>query len=138
MSNLNEFVTAMKKASLESMDAAKPVQIVFGTVESIEPLKIRINQKLILGKAQLMLCRSVTDYTLEMTVDHMTETHTHNHRIYDTYSGGGSSEMNTHSHAYKGKKSFLVHGALQVGEKVILVREQGGQKYLVIDRVVSA
>lgn len=138
MSDMNALLTAMKKASLEATEASNPVQLIFGTVESSNPLKIKINQKLTLGKAQLILCRNVTDYAVEMTVNHNTENNTHTHSIHDTFTGGGSAESNTHSHQYKGKKSFLVHNSLKVGEKVIMIRQQGGQKFLVIDRVVDA
>lgn len=42
-----------------------------------------------------------------------------------------------HSHGYTGKKKFLVHNGLKKGEKVILLRFQNGQKFLVLDRVVN-
>lgn len=41
-----------------------------------------------------------------------------------------------HSHGYTGKKKFLVHNGLRNGEKVILLRFQKGQRFLVLDRVV--
>ena len=41
-----------------------------------------------------------------------------------------------HSHGYTGKKKFLVHNSLRNGEKVILLRFQKGQRFLVLDRVV--
>lgn len=137
MSDMNALLTAMKKASIEAVEASKPVQLIFGVVTSANPLQIQINQKLILGKAQLILCRNVTDYEVQMVVDHQTESHTHTHTIRDTYTGGGSATENTHSHSFKGQKSFLIKNALRIGEKVIMIRQQSGQKYLVIDRVVD-
>lgn len=41
-----------------------------------------------------------------------------------------------HSHSYSGKKRFRVHNGLKQGEKVILIRFKGGQRFLVLDRVV--
>lgn len=35
------------------------------------------------------------------------------------------------------KKQATVHNALQVGDEVVLVKKKGGQKYLVLDRMVS-
>lgn len=35
-----------------------------------------------------------------------------------------------------GTHSVTIENALEVGEKVILLRKKGGQKYLVLDRVV--
>lgn len=34
-------------------------------------------------------------------------------------------------------KTLTVHNALQVGDEVILLKKKGGQKYLVLDRVVN-
>jgi hypothetical protein len=71
-----------------------------------------------------------------MTVDHWTENEeAHTHVIHDTYTGGGTSDSTAHKHAYAGKKTFIVHGELTVGDKVILMREQGGQRFVVLDRV---
>lgn len=35
------------------------------------------------------------------------------------------------------KKKFTVHNALKLGDKVMLVKMQGGQKYIVLDKEVS-
>ena len=41
----------------------------------------------------------------------------------------------THKHSYKGRKKFTVHNALKKGEKVVMIKLQGGQKFVVLDRV---
>ena len=41
-----------------------------------------------------------------------------------------------HSHNIKGKKKITIHNALAKGDEVILLRQQGGQKYIVVDKVV--
>lgn len=35
------------------------------------------------------------------------------------------------------KKKFIVHNGLKMGDKVMLVKMQGGQKYIVLDKEVS-
>lgn len=62
-----------------------------------------MDQKLTLGKSQLVLAREVTDYTTEITAD-------------------GE------------KKNITIHNGLVVGNEVILLRQQDGQKYIVVDR----
>ena len=106
----------------------------FGTVISTSPLKIQVDQKKTLGSAQLILTSNVRDFTVEMTVDHKTEITSHGHPVSDTYTGGGTATPVDHDHAYKGRKTFRVHLGLKQGEKVILVRCDGGQKFLVLDR----
>lgn len=132
---MNDLVKLIKKAALEAVNASKPADMVFGKVISTSPLKIKVDQKLILTSAQLVLTRSVTDYRLSVTLNHTTEEHTHTHIISDTYSGGGSASKEKHYHDIKGKKEVLIHGALEVGEEVILMQLSGGQKYIVIDRI---
>ena len=131
-----ELVKTIKRAALDAVNASKPVVVCFGKVTSTSPLKILVEQKMTLGAAQLILCRNVTEHTMEMTVNHYTENETeHTHTVQDTYTGGGSSSPTKHLHAYRGKKKFTIHNGLVVGDEVILLRQQGGQKYIVVDKI---
>ncbi len=130
MSLLNDsavdFLNLVKQATLSGVENSKPVSVIYGTVVSESPLRIKVDQKLILSMAQLKLSRNVTNYDVEMEVEHMTES---------SSGGSGDSSFASHSHGYDGKKVFRVNNALRLGEIVSLIREQGGQKFLVIDRV---
>jgi len=127
----DDLVKLLKQSAIEAVNAGKPVNIVFGKVISSSPLKIQIDQKMILSQMQLVLSRNVTDYTVNMVVNHETENHTHTHTI----SGGGSASSETHKHEYKGEKAFIVKNALKLNDEVILIQIPGGQKYIVIDRI---
>lgn len=120
MFNHNDILLMIKKAAMDIFISMKPTEICYGTVETVSPLTIRINQQLLLESIDLVLTRNVIDYDLEMTVEHTTEV------------------ADGHSHGYSGRKVFRVNNALIQGEKVILLRNQGGQKYLVLDKVVEA
>lgn len=132
--DLNALVRAVKKAAVEAVWAENPMGVCHGTVTGLSPLEITTDQKLILGEKQLILTNAVRDYTVEMTVDHVTEVISHGHSVTDTYTGGGTAQPVDHSHPYKGRKSFRVHLGLKMGEKVILVRCDGGQQFVVLDR----
>ena len=69
MYNADDFLKMVKKAAVDAVNASKPANMVFGKVVSTSPLKIKIDQKLILGKAQLVLSKRVTDYRLSVTMD---------------------------------------------------------------------
>lgn len=125
----------VKKAAMDAVNAAGPAGLYFGEVISADPLEIRLDQTLLLKGSQLVLSSLVQDITVNATMDHTTGSYTHTHTITDTYSGGGSASSDTHSHSYSGTKSFTLHFGLSAGEKVILLRMQGGQRYLVLDRV---
>ncbi len=128
-------IETIKMAAVEAVKASNPVGIVFGKVTSTEPLKINIEQRLTLDESHLLLTSLVSDFEVDVTLDHETEDHTHTHTIFDTYSGGGSASSETHKHEVKGKKTVTVHLGLKVDESVILLRVQGGQKFIILDRI---
>lgn len=101
-------VEVVKRAAVEAVEAGKPVNILFGTVLSASPLKIQVDQKSIYTSKMLILTRNVTDFEVDMTVNHTTE---------DKGGGSGAAAYEAHKHAYVGKKTFKVHNALKAGER---------------------
>lgn len=126
--NPNELVKLVKQAAVEAVKAGAPMCFCFGTVISAAPLKIQVDQKKTLTDAQLVLTNNVRDFAVEMTTlpdFHETETES---------GGSGDDAFSSHKHKYQGRKKWKVHLALKAGEKVILIRCDGGQKYIVLDR----
>lgn len=119
-------VENIKRAAMEAVKASMPSGVYFGTVISASPLKISVEQKITLTEKQLVLTTLVQDFSVNMTVNHTTENRS---------GGSGDASFASHNHEYKGTKSFLVHLGLKAGEKVMLIREQGGQKFIVLDRI---
>jgi len=130
-------IETIKKCQQEQINQMQLANVAIGVVVGINPLQIDIDQKHTLSEKFFILTRNVTDYQVEMTVEHVTEPHNHTHTIMDTYTGSGQASHETHEHKYEGRKLFYVHQALQVGEKVVLVKAQGGQKYYIMDRLGS-
>jgi hypothetical protein len=131
-----QLVEMMKAAALKSIEGAKAADVLFGEVTGIGPLKIKIDGRFELSGDFLIVPRNLTDYTVDFTVGHFTESEdAHTHAIHDTFSGGGSSSPTPHLHAYKGRKQAVVNNALKMGDKVALLRAAGGQKFYILDRV---
>ena len=105
--NGTDLLNIIKKAAIEAVNASQPSDFCYGKVTSVSPLKISIEQKMTLGVAQLVLTRNVTDFKTKV-----------------------SDELGY-------KKEMTIHNGLQVGEEVVLMKQKGGQKYLVLDRVVK-
>ena len=105
MPNYNGLVNAMKMAGTKAVNADGPVHVCFGRVVNTSPLQVFVDQKITLGEAQLVLTENVTDYEVTITDDE------------------------------NEKKKITIHNSLFKGEEVILLRQQGGQKYIIIDRV---
>jgi len=117
MADFHGFVQSIKRAAVDAVRAEAPAEVCFGTVTGVDPLEITIDQKLTLTEPFLALCRDVTDYTVEMTAAYETET------------------AEGHRHEITGTKQFLVRNGLTLSDEVILMRMQGGQKFVVWDRV---
>lgn len=124
----NNLLEIIKKAANEANEASEPSDFCYGKVTSTSPLKILVEQRMELGKAQLVLTRNVTDFETDVTVNWKTENR-----------AGGSLEAayESHNHDIEGRKKILVYNKLKVGDEVVLLKKKGGQKYLVLDRVVT-
>ena len=137
-------INAFKQIANGVMDSKKPFAFAVGKVMSPEPaLKIMVDQKLILSYKQLILTNAVRDYYVEMqTVGetlgqadgtaHKTQKAARPQAAPEDYGA-----FDEHDHEYKGKKWWKVNLKLQVGESVLLMRTNGGQKYIVLDRVFA-
>ena len=124
-------VKTIKKAATDAVKAEKPVEVCFGKVTSTNPLQILVEQKMTLGKAQLVLSRNVTDFTTTVSISTEFGWETQNKS-----GGSGDSAFSSHNHAISiDNKKITVHNRLVVGDEVILMRQQGGQKYIVWDRI---
>lgn len=110
----------VKRAAIEAVKASNPVSIAYGTVIGVNPLQVRINPYIILNEADgvLIVARSITDYTVDVTLDD-----------WNTETSGN------HSHAITGTKKMTIRNGLKIDDIVILLKMQGGQRYVAIDKV---
>ena len=121
-------VDVLKEISTKSVGEGMPMQVRYGIVKGVNPLKIEVEQKLLLEAEHdhLILTHLVRDYYVDMSVSHVTEKRA---------GGGGDAEFESHDHDYKGRKKMRIHNGLVKGEKVMLLQIQGGQQFIVLDRV---
>lgn len=112
----------------QSMQAGKLSDYILGVVETTEPLAIRIEQKETVTEEFLVLADAVRDYDVDIEVLHTTENR-----------GGGSGDpaFASHNHDYVGRKKIRVYNGLHIGEQVILLRQAGGQEFVVLSRVFN-
>lgn len=113
MPDYNGLLKVIKQAGIEAGAASGPVNVCFGKVLSASPLKVLVEQKMTLGAAQLVLTQNVTDHEIYVTEE-------------DTKNAQGSPEE---------KRKMTICNSLSAGDEVVLLRQQGGQKYIIIDRV---
>lgn len=125
----------IKQAAIEAVDVSNPCAIMFGTVISTAPLKINVEQRLTLDASHLILTRNVMDYKTKISFDNPDVK-----QIFTTWNMEETVESSPSKITFKDKTKHdvTVYNGLTVGESVILLRVQGGQKYIVLDRLVSA
>ena len=121
-----ELVQLLKELSKTTNDEGEPFEHRKGTVESVNPVTVRVDQKLILEEDDLILTHLVRDYDVDISVSHETE----DFELVE----GALTDIKSHKHEYKGRKRITVHNGLKVGEDIVLLKVQGGQTYIVLDR----
>ena len=117
---------AIKQLSQAVNEQGKPTDIRYGTVVSTSPLKVQISAELTLPQSVLVVPRSLTDYTVNVSM---------NWNTGNSSGGAGESAFASHSHSVSGTKSITIHNGLKVGDKVLLLRQQGGQSYIILDKI---
>ena len=130
-----DMVQLVKKAAVEAVEAAKPVQFLFGQVISASPLKIQVDQKSIYTEKMLVLTRNVTEHEIDISISAQSVVISHGHPVTDTYTGGGTAQEINHNHPIKGRKKIKIHNGLVVGDWVVMARIQKGKKYVVLGRI---
>lgn len=116
----------IQQAAKKVVEASNLTDYCIGMVESTAPLVIRTEQQETLTEDFLILTDLVRDYDVDITVNHTTQNRS---------GGGGDSAFASHNHQYTGRKRITVNNGLSVGEAVILVRQAGGQEFIVLSRV---
>lgn len=120
-----KIVNIIKEIASTVIQNGEPVEVIVGEVVSASPLEIKIDPKLTIPEENIVLTKNTSEWTMEMSVDHVTENRS---------GGGGYAEFASHNHEYKGRKKYLIHNQLVVGDKVIMLKETGGQRYIALDR----
>lgn len=104
-------VETMKKIARQTNEAGAPAAVMFGMVTRTSPLTVRVDNRFDITEDALIVMK---DFKAGFNPTH-----------YHTSSAGNTDT---------GAKSEYYYG-LKTGEKVVLLRNQGGQQFLVLGRV---
>lgn len=123
-------IEIMKQAAADAIQQGKPVNVLFGTVQSVSPLRITIDQKLPLEAGDLILTSLVKDRQTRISFNHPGIKNIVKNYSMDDIPG------TDYKLAFQQpvQNEVTLHDGLKMGERVILLRVQGGQKYIVLDR----
>ena len=126
---------------LETIKASHPCDIRYATINSINPLSITLQNVQLVINAPVV---TMLDSLKELTIDDVE----HDHTYYDSDTEGSSKTRTTDKaltniQCYLGgvglgkttDNKIIIRKGLAVGDKVAVIRANGGQQYLIIGRV---
>ena len=142
-------IEIIKVAAMDAIENSKPCDLRFGTVSSISPLKVKVSNDFIIPESLLVVPEHLTDYSLNANVGgdgnissssggtsvsmHVEgETLIINTNVTSTIDEG---EPTTEEVDFVDERTLTMYSGLNVGDKVVLLRNQGGSSYLILDRV---
>lgn len=137
-----ELLDVLQQITQENNRAMQPTDLVVGTVTKVKPLEITTdNQAAPLRAAVLYLTAAVVEKKVT-TFAHSHNT-THNHTVIDATiqpAGECSTELTgitcyENGQALPNDSFITLNRGLTVGDKVLMLRVQHGQKYVVLSRV---
>ena len=122
----------------ENTRAGQPTDLRIGTVTKADPLEITINTQMAPLRAGVLL---LTECVVEKKIPILQ----HTHEIHATATGGGSCDpallesqiiCQEFGQALPVENGYIIlNRALAVGDEVILLRVQNGQRFIVLSRV---
>ena len=138
-----ELKDILQQMTQESMKSAQLTDLQIGTVTAVDPLEITISASMApLRAGVLYLTVDVVEKKIPVVQ------HSHTITVSDTYTGGGSATCSTeltdivcyeNGTALPVENGYIIlNRALAVGDKVLLLRVQNGQKFVVLSRVMEA
>lgn len=113
----NDLVETIKNIAADTSESMKPFGHLIGTVTQVSPLEIRVDAQKVLKESQLFLTDAVRDYMIEVDADIETE------------------DMADHNHKITGAKKIEIKNALKAGESVLILKCEGGQRFIVLGRL---
>jgi hypothetical protein len=120
-------IDIVKQAGMQAYEASNPVAVMFGTVTKTNPLEVNVDQRFTLTEDFLVVTERVTEYVQNLQ-------HTHD---YTDAVGSITLDKTTAPAQPAGPQNLVIRTGLQAGDSVLLLRIQGGQKYVILDKVVG-
>src|SRR5690606_36886566 len=106
-----------------AVGATNPVAVMFGTVTKGSPLEVNVEQRFTLTEEFLIVPERLVHFEIYPR---------HSHK-YEDDTGTVVVEKETQPEL---PDKIVIRRGLEPGDRVILLRVQGGQKYPILDRVV--
>ncbi len=146
----------MKRLAAQTGEAAMPARLMFGAVTGTQPLRILVDSRFEISGEAVVLMRQFRAGKYA-THTHAVPAHSalaageHGHGVPAQETGEAAGEVARHSHGVpehattaagghihgipEGTTTVEAYAGLAVGDKVVLLRNHGGQQFLVLGRL---
>lgn len=120
-----DLAEAIKQLAKQQNDGTYPTSVLFGVIVDTDPLSLQIGKNVYTSEF-LVVAEHLTkkQYTAEISVSD---------------ASGTTSVVSTHSHSVLSLESenvtLTIDNSLKKDDKVLIVQQQGGQKFAIIDRI---
>lgn len=132
-------ISIIKQAALDAVENGKPCDLRFGTVSSISPLKVKVSSDFILPESLLIVPEHLTDYSTEANIGLSEDKNKLSISVVDSTLKITTVDTETEDDESVtdniDERTLTIYNGLNVGDNVVLLRNHGGTKYLILDRV---
>lgn len=136
-------IEIIKMAAMDVIENSNPCDLRFGTVSSISPLKVKVTNDFIIPEQLLVVPEHLTNHDLYTNVGGSNESGTgsinmsvQGETLFITT--GGTEVVDDESTEIiepVDNRTLTIYNSLEVDDKVILLRNQGGSSYVILDRI---
>lgn len=102
-------ISLIKQAAMDAVENGQMTDLRYGTVTGVSPVTVRTTEQFNIPSSLLVVPQHLTNYRVSVTADWEEQ----------------PNEIRT----------MTIRNALRVGDKVALLRKQGGQSFLILDRI---
>ncbi len=114
---MQEIVEIIQDIAIKTIAGRKPLEVRIGYVKSDKPLIIELMGKFCISESSLILSDNVKDKYVDVEIDFTTEM------------------ASSHRHSVSGIKTVCIKNSLKVGDRVLMLRTQGGEKHIVVNKI---
>jgi Protein of unknown function (DUF2577). len=142
MSNLQEAIKTIVNKSMASQTSCDGE---FGTIKTIDPITVELQNGIVVPSALIGVCQHITDYEIAFELNQNKEaTELSEIREIENFFVEHEEEHDVQIRGegalrdFEGKGTIKLLNHLEVDDKVFMLRFSNGQFFVIVDRVVNA
>ncbi len=114
---IQKLVELIQMIAVKGVAGTKPLEVRIGYVRDNSPIKIELIGGFCISDRSIILSDNVQDKHVEVEIDWETET------------------ASSHRHSIRGTKTMCIKNTLNIGDRVLILRKQGGEKHIVVSKI---